>query len=128
MKLFTKKQVVLPPSIKQVEERRTLRIIRLQGELNVSREPEINKFVRDFRSRPEFEFKNMILDFKDVPYADSSAVARLVQTMFDYKKAHHDLAIVNLNDTLRNVLEVMKIDKLIRWYPSEEDAVKALSA
>jgi anti-anti-sigma factor len=126
MSFFAKTDPDLPSEIQKVEERTGLRIIRLRGSLDSSTVPGISKFVQDLRSRPGFEFKNLLLDFEGVTHADTSAVARLVQTLFDYKKNNRRVALIHITGPLQNLLEVMKLDKLVCWYPSEAEAVQGL--
>lgn len=120
------RSVPLPPSIKAIEERKTLRTIRLQGRIDVRGAEALQQFIPLFRKQPGFTFKNMILDFKDVTYTDSAGVAQLVKSWFDYKRAEHRVGLVNLGEGPRSMLEVMKLDKVIRIYPDEAAAVRDL--
>ena len=126
MGLFQKKEVALPPSLKSIEERPLLRIIRFKGSLDIGAVIQIQAWIPNFRNQKSFSFKNLLMDFQDVPYADSSAVSQLVKTMFDYKKANHRVGIINLQEGPRNIVEILKVDKLLRIYPTEDEAVRDL--
>ena len=127
MDFFKKKEPVPPKAVKAVEEQTGIRIVRLRGSLDTTATAEIHKFVQKRRLAKDFEFKDLILDFQDVSFADSSAVAELVKTMFEYKKAHHTTVVINMNSAGRSVLEVLKLDKLIRLCPSESAAIEVLN-
>jgi len=126
MTLFDKKHVSLPGVFRGIQERDKVRIIRLKGSVDAGNVNEIQKFVQKLRVQKGYEFKNLLIDFKDVPYADSAAVAELIRVLMDCKKAHHELGVVNLSGEVLNLFEVLKVNTLIRSYLTEEEALKAL--
>ena len=122
------KQITLPPWIKAVEERRALRILRVQGRVDMTVVAHMEKFSEKMRNEKGFEHKQLLLDFADVSYIDTSVVAVLLKTMGVYKKTHHKLGIINLGEEPRNMLEITKVDKLFILYENEAQAVQALEA
>ena len=127
MSLFRKKPpVVLPPTFKIIEELPNIRIIRLKGVIGAQEVVEITGFISVFRAQKDFRFKNLLMDFKDVTYADSSAVARLIQTLSDYKKAHHRMAVIHIQPEVYNLLEIVKVNTLFHFYPEEVEALQDL--
>ena len=126
MGFFSKKEVILPPSIKKIEEQKTLRIVRFQGPIDYTTLGEIGQFVEKLRSQKDYEFKNILLDFMDVTHIDSSTAAEVIQIIFDIKKSHHKLGIVNLSQEFRSIFEILKIDKIIHFYEIEAEATTVL--
>ena len=124
--LFSKKPLQFPPWIKSIEERNTLRILRLRGGLNINTIQKHIQFITELRKQKGFEFKDMLLDLADVNYIDSATIAALVEALHDYKKAHHRMGIVNLHGEPLSMLQITKIDKLISLYETEAQAIQDL--
>lgn len=66
----------------------------------------------------------VILDFEKTDYLDSSALGSLVSIMRDTKAYGGDLRLVNLNQTLRTLLKLSKLDAFFKIYDKLDDAVK----
>ena len=129
MNFFSKKPgISQPKAIRALEDRGNARIIRLKGSMDITTVGEIQEFGSKMRAQKGYEFKNLLVDFTEVSYMDSSAVAVLVQTLRDYKQLHHTIGIVNISPELRSVLEITRVDKLVRFYETEAQAVKELDA
>jgi anti-anti-sigma factor len=121
-------KVSLPSALKSIEETEEIRIIRLKGSVDFSTVDEIGQFIEKFRAQKEFQYKHLLLDLSEITFVDSSAVARVIKTMLDYKKANHRMVIVNPSSDTRNksMLEVYKVDKLVHLYHTEAEAIKDL--
>ncbi len=128
MSLFSKKPKPLPPAIKTVEEAGEFRIIRFQGSLDIASVSLLEEHVRKIKAEKSFQYKNVLLDFAEVDYIDSSAIAMVVRCVSDYKKSHHRMGILNLRSEPLNMLEITRVDQLIRVYPTYEEAARDLSA
>ena len=124
---FRKKEETLPSCIASVEENVNLRVIRLKGPLDMSGLAKAVEFKKRMRSRPDFEYKNTLMDFKDVTYIDSVAIGEIIETLAELKESHHKLGIINLTENVRSLLEVLKVNKLILEYPTEAEAIKNLA-
>ena len=122
------KEIALPQWIKAVEERSGLRILRLQGRVDMTAVAVIQQFAEKRRMEKGFEYKQLLMDFADVSYIDTSVVAVLLKTMCLYKQAHHKLGIINLGEEPRSMFEIAKVDKLFFFYPSEAEAIQVLEA
>ena len=59
----------------------------------------------------------------DVPYMDSSGVASLVKLLSRARKSGSELALANLNDRVRSVFEITRLDSVFRICGSEEEAL-----
>lgn len=126
MDIFKKNKISLPKWIKKVEERKTIRIFRLQGELGMAAVAELEQFAVLARSQKDYEFKHILLDFADVSSMDSSAVAALLKALRDYKKRHQMLVIVNLNENPKNMIRLAKVGHLFPSYATEAEAIQDL--
>ena len=126
MEIFSKKKSFLPTWIKKVEELKTIRIVRMQGDLNAIAVALIEKLDARARQQKRYEFKHVLLDFEDVTSMDSSAVAGLLKALAEYKKTHQKLAIINLREAPRHMMRLAKVSHLFPSYGSEVQAIKDL--
>jgi len=68
----------------------------------------------------------VILNLKKVAFIDSSGLAAIV-FCFKSLALRDELVLCELSDKLRKVLEATHIDKVLRIYPTQEEAVIALT-
>jgi anti-anti-sigma factor len=126
MKLYFKKQISLPASIKAIEEQKKVRIIRFKGPLDTTTLNEVDQFREKFRRHKDFKFKHLLLDFENVTRIDSSTVAEVITVMSDIRNSHHKMGIVNLSQKFQNWFEILKADKLVPFYGTELGAIRDL--
>ncbi|MCS6983856.1 MAG: STAS domain-containing protein [Leptospiraceae bacterium] len=66
----------------------------------------------------------VIMDFEKTDYLDSSALGSLVSILRDVRGYGGDLRLIHLNQTLRMLLKLSKLDALFKIYDKLEDAMK----
>ena len=120
---ITLSQIRLPKWIKQVEERKTIKIYRLQGELDAPAVTTLQKFAALARTQKGYEYKHVLLDFANVASIDSAAVAALIKELHIYKKMHQKLAIMNLAEGPNYMMRLAKVMHLFPSYETEEQAI-----
>ncbi len=123
MGLFFKKPPEQPAAIKAIEEYPDFRIIRFQGKLQIATMDEIGRYVEWRRKQKGYKFKNLLLDFADVTYVDSSAIAAVVNALRLNIREHFKMGLMRLGDEPLSMLEITHVDKLVRVYGSEEEAL-----
>lgn len=69
----------------------------------------------------------MILDFTGVPYLDSSGLGSLVSAYTSCSKAGRRVAITGMNQRVRKVLEITKIEHIFLMFPTLSDALEAFT-
>ena len=85
------------------------RILRLTGPLVIS-----NLF--DFQSRVRADHSHLlILDFTNVPYADSAGIGALVGAYVTHQKEGHGLLLVGVNPRVRTALQVTHVDQFFQY-------------
>ncbi len=114
--------------LSSVEEKDKLRIIRPKGDISMLMIPGVIKSINKLQKSPGFEYKNTLVDFKGITHFDTAAVAELINVAANLKKSHHRLGIINLNETFRSELQILKVDHLIVEYSAESDAIKDLTS
>jgi len=97
------------------------RVLRITGALALDTVPEFLKLVRA-ESAPV-----MILDFSAVSYIDSAGVGALVQSFAAFKKSNRRLALSGVNERVRAVLEITRVQSLFPSFPTVAEAEQNLT-
>lgn len=97
------------------------RVLRMTGSLALDTVPAFLKMVRA-ESEPV-----VILDFSGVSYIDSAGVGSLVQTFAAFKKANRRLALSGVNERVRAVLEITRVQTLFPSFPTVAEAEQNLN-
>lgn len=124
MKLFAKKQRLMPEWIDKIEELKSVRILRMKGDLNTFAVAQLEHFAAVVRRKKGYELKHLLLDFTQVTSIDFAAVAALVRTLREHQKRSENLGLVNLKSELQHILWLAKVGHLFPSYTNEADAVK----
>ena len=69
--------------------------------------------------------QRMIIDLKDVPYMDSSGVAVLVEALQAQTKGKRKLAVCTLQDKVRGIFEIARLDMVFKIFSTVEQAKEA---
>lgn len=103
----------------QIQNKGTFVIIAPSGDvdLNVSREFQTH-IKKAMESRPQ----KLIVDLAGVPYMDSSGVATLVEAMQIARKASTRLILCRLQDKVRSIFEIARLDRVFTIMVSVEAA------
>lgn len=67
----------------------------------------------------------VLLDLSDVIFIDSSGLAAIVYC-FNMTRIRKELVICGVNEKVRHLFHITKIDDLVRIYDSADDAVSSL--
>ena len=66
----------------------------------------------------------LILDFTQVPYIDSAAIGALVGAHVTHNKDGRALALVGVNDRVRNALKITHVEEFFHFYPTLDGALQ----
>jgi anti-sigma B factor antagonist len=69
----------------------------------------------------------MILDFTGVPYLDSSGLGSLVSAYTSCAKAGRRVALTGVNQRVRKVFEITKVEQIFLMFPTLSDALEAFT-
>jgi anti-sigma B factor antagonist len=69
----------------------------------------------------------MILDFSGVPYLDSSGLGCLVSAYTSCAKAGRRVALTGVNQRVRKVFEITKVEQIFLMFPTLADAIEAFT-
>jgi anti-sigma B factor antagonist len=97
-------------------------IIGVDGQLIVGNRHDLKKKVLDAVEAGDTKF---VVDFSATGYIDSSGLGALVLLAKKVREVGGDLRLAGLNDDLRTLFELTKLDTLFTIFPSVEEAVSA---
>jgi anti-sigma B factor antagonist len=94
-------------------------IVVLTGDVDLHHAPALHaQLVKVASERPQ----RFILDFSDVPYIDSSGVGTLVEVFRRVTAYKGKMALFGLNDRVRSVFEITKLDRFFTICKDEQEA------
>ena len=93
----------------------------IRGEIDLHNSPELRTAMLDvlLRSEP----KKLILNLKDVPYMDSSAVAVLVEALQKTRRIGGKVYLTNLQPRVKGLLEIARLDTIFIVTQDEAEAL-----
>ena len=105
-----------------VEEQASNVIIRPDGEVDLSTSRELQQALKNAMSgKPE----RVVVDLEKVPYMDSSGVATLVEAMQIARKQKSALVLCAMQDKVRSIFEIARLDRVFTIVASADDALTA---
>jgi anti-sigma B factor antagonist len=104
------------------DEEKDVVIIGVDGQLIVGNRHELKKQVLDAVEAGDTKF---VIDFVATGYIDSSGLGVLVSLAKKVREAGGDLRLAGLNDDLRTLFELTKLDTLFSIMGTTEEAVGA---
>lgn len=71
---------------------------------------------------------NVLLNFRDVSYLDSSGIGQLVRALYSARKSGADLRVVDLNARAQEILRLTNLHTVFRDFPDEQTAIRSFSS
>lgn len=96
-------------------------VIGVDGQLIVSNRHELKERVTE---AVEFGTRKVLVDFTDTGYIDSSGLGALVSLAKKLREVGGELRLAGLNEDLRTLFELTKLDTLFSITASPEEALK----
>jgi anti-sigma B factor antagonist len=98
-------------------------VVDVEGQLIVGNRQELKQKVLEELEKGERKF---VVDFARTGYIDSSGLGVLVSLSKKIREQGGELRLANLNDDLRTLFELTKLDTLFQIAESREAALKGL--
>jgi len=94
-----------------ISKRNDTTVVGVEGQLVIANRQELRQTVVDALERGERKF---LIDFSHTGYIDSSGLGVLVSLMKKVRERDGELRLAHLNDDLRSLFELTKLDTLFR--------------
>lgn len=96
-----------------------IRVLRLSGPLSLANVFGFQSLLRADTSR------GLILDFSEVPLADSAGIGALVGAYVSRHRGGRSLGLVNVNQRIHQALEITRVDSFFRFCGTVAEAEQA---
>jgi anti-sigma B factor antagonist len=98
-------------------------IIDLQGRLDAHQGKKISAILAD----PAVDGNRTIVNLSKVHFIDSTGLAVLVKGMKHHREQAGDMILCELQQPVRIIFELTRLDRVFDIYPTEADALQALN-
>ena len=105
--------------IKQAKEN-NFHILTIEGDVDLNSSPQLRKI---FTELLEKGATKIVVNFEKVSYIDSSGLATLIEMLQRLKKNQGVIHLVQMNDKIRNIFEITKLNKLFTIYRTQAEAL-----
>ena len=97
-------------------------VVALRGEIDLNNSPELRSelFVLMGRQPP----RRLVMNLKEVPYMDSSAIAVLVEVLQKVRKAGGKVYLTNLQPRVQGLIEIARLGTIFVIATDEGEALK----
>lgn len=102
-----------------------VRVLRLAGRFDTPNAVPVQDWMD---KAAEADPANLVVNLQDVPFVDSTGLATLVAGMKRSREKKGDLRICGLQQPVRMIFELTRLDKAFEIFNSEEEAVQAFAA
>ena len=97
-------------------------VLPLEGEIDLHISPNVAQTLQAMiKKRP----KRLVVDLTRVTYVDSSALAVLIDAMQTVESYGGKFSVANVNEDVRTILEIAKLDQIFRIFPDVDAALSA---
>jgi len=97
-------------------------VLPLEGEIDLHVSPDVAASLKMMIQR---EPDQLIVDLSRVTYIDSSGLAALIEGMQNVQEYGGKFALAGLQETIRTIFEIARLDQVFRIYPDVEAALAA---
>ena len=103
-----------------IETKGDAKIVRPVGDIDLSGAPALRQQISQAQQEHP---TRLIVDLSGVPYMDSSGLATLVEAMQIARRNDALLIICSLQDKVRSIFEIARLDMVFKIAQSREDAI-----
>ena len=104
-------------------------IVRMSGDLNAKTMPKARKMIDKLIKLHDIYKRNnlrILIDYEYVTDVDTATLANILQRMNEHKEHYHTIALVNIPDDLKSMIEIHKLQDVFNIYDSEQKALADL--
>ncbi|MBN1347501.1 MAG: STAS domain-containing protein [Phycisphaerae bacterium] len=110
------------PLVKGIQEHDGGLVVSLAGEIDYNQS---HKLLEVLNSQVEKRPARLIIDLADVEYMDSSGLGTLVKVFQQVNGYKGKMALVAMNDRVRNAFEITRLDQFFSIHLTVDEALQA---
>jgi anti-sigma B factor antagonist len=108
-----------------VSRQRRRNVLALEGDIDLHVSPAVRESLNAMiKKKPEW----IVIDFSRVTYIDSAGVAALILAMQEVEAYGGKFFLSGLQETLRSIFEISRLDRTFRIFPDVDAALAATGA
>jgi anti-sigma B factor antagonist len=96
-------------------------VVLLKGALEAT----LAKDLREELEKVSQQQNDLVLDFQQVSFIDSSCLGTLVSLAKDLREKKGDIKITGLADDVRSIFQITRLDRVFQLYDTVDEAVEA---
>ncbi len=104
-----------------IDDRDGVAVLSPVGDVDMNASPDLRARLKPIVSKDN---PRLVIDLSQVPYMDSSGVATLVEAMKLVRNHKGSLALCCMNDRVRGIFEIARLDQYFSIHDSLDDAVE----
>ena len=101
----------------QVESQGSIQIVRIKGKITFEHCPDLRRRLDAVLA--ENYVREVRIDFKEVPYIDSSGVGEILRLFKRMMEIHGEIVLLNPNEKLKNLFLMYRFNRFIRIHQEE---------
>jgi anti-sigma B factor antagonist len=102
-----------------------VQIVELAGSFDAYHAPEVRQWINQALERDPV---NLVVNLREVSFLDSTGLSTLVQFMKRMRMTNGDLCLCELQQPVRMIFELTRLDSVFEIFSSEEEALFALNS
>ena len=110
------------PSSEMATKKTNNNVLPLEGEVDLHVSPRISAWIG---AMTEDKPNQVVIDLTKVTYIDSSGLAVLIEGMQNVEAYGGQFALVGLQDSVRPIFEIARLDQVFRIFPDTKAALAA---
>lgn len=110
------------PVVKDVTQHDQGLVVSLTGEIDYNQS---HKLLAALNEQVEKRPSRLVIDLSEVDYMDSSGLGTLVKIFQQVNAYKGKMALVAMNDRVRNAFEITRLDKFFAIHDSVDEALNA---
>jgi anti-anti-sigma factor len=108
--------------VKNIIRRDDVVILQLVGEIDMYCSTELRGELLEISQNPPAQ---TIINMSEVDFMDSSGVAVLIEALQLHRRNSGQLKLVGINQRVRSIFEISRLDTIFEIYDSEDEAVSS---
>jgi len=110
--------------MQQVKEVDGVQVLKVSGSFTMGTTPDFQKTCQTVAS--DKTVKAVLLDFSEVTRIDTAAFACMINFIKDHMNENFGIGIINLKVQEKGLMDILRIEKIIRVFNSETEAINFL--